>query len=150
MPIPLSFHTHNTSGKWQVEPPHFKRSKEQSPITISSSFSSRWIPTESVLLQSSNIISHEGKLVAPKMIHIIPRVNPRFMQIIEQYPGSVTQLQYTTKLIKKKTRWHTFQRGRNSMYKRRNTLPHSSLWVLQTWFLHAVARISPNSSKGKV
>jgi len=39
-----------------------------------------------MLLQSFNVISHKGKLVAPQMIKIVPGINTSLMQVIKIEP----------------------------------------------------------------
>lgn len=38
-----------------------------------------------MFLQGFDIVSHEAKLVATKMIEVIPCVNPSFVQVIKNY-----------------------------------------------------------------
>lgn len=42
-----------------------------------------------MLLQCINVISHEGKFVASKMIKIVPCIDASFMQVIKNYPATL-------------------------------------------------------------
>lgn len=56
-----------------------------------------------MFLQGSDVISHEAKLVASKMIEVVPCVNPSFVQVVENYSDKGST-QVTNQEIRKKKR----------------------------------------------
>lgn len=47
-----------------------------------------------MLLERINVISHEGKFVASKMIKIVPCIDPSFMQVIKNYPHPIVSYRF--------------------------------------------------------
>ena len=98
----------------------------------SASFPSSRIPTKPMFLQSFNVISHKCKLVAPKMVEIVPRINTSLMQVIKIEPGPANSRIMHHSLVQMGYKIWTPKFRSNSKACCSNTSPHSFPLVLQT------------------
>lgn len=68
--------------------PHYQQSNRH--LKVHTSLPWFWVTAKAVFLYSFKVVSHERKLVATKMIKVIPCEDPCFMQVIEKQSTSIT------------------------------------------------------------